>query len=86
MARTLTQPCCRIWEQWPPPCEIREALFSSQEPPCLQEFLGETKAGWVWVTLGWQEHGVAEGPTAGGMQTEEVPWRTSGPVRPKWPT
>lgn len=33
-------------EQWPPPCEIREALSSSQEPPCLQGFLGEIKAGW----------------------------------------
>ena len=33
-------------EQWPPPCEISEALSFSQEPPGLQEFLGETKAGW----------------------------------------
>lgn len=86
MARTLTQPCHWMGSNGPRPVKSVRPFLLLRSPPAFKGSWERSRLGGVWETLGRQEHGVAEGPTAGGMQMEEVPRRASGPVRPKWPT
>lgn len=79
MARTPDPALLPDREQWPPPCEIGEALFLLRSPPAFKSSwerprlmgLGDPGVAGTWGgrNMGWP----AEGPTAGGMQTEEVP-------------
>lgn len=86
MAQTLTQPCRRIGSNGPRPVKSVRPFLLLRSPPAFKSSWERPRLDGIWETLGRQEHGVAEGPSAGGTQTEEVPRRTPGPVRPKWPT
>ncbi|XP_070220140.1 DNA (cytosine-5)-methyltransferase 3-like [Bos mutus] len=79
MAQTLTQPCRRIGSNGPRPVKSVRPFLLLRSPPAFKSSWERPRLDGIWETLGRQEHGVAEGPTAGGTQTEEVPRRTPGP-------